>query len=149
MATRAQLGNFLVGQNIAGIFLLPDDNYACPSEHWVTKVFPSAFRKFKASIAQGVSLEWGVDIFDCDDFARLAASYAELLHRATKTRLEASLAFGEFWFFSETLGGGHAINIAVVAGQDQGPKLIFFEPQDCSILNLSQSEVESCYAVRF
>jgi hypothetical protein len=151
MVSSLKLLRFVWEQGAQGYPLFADDSYECPSEGWVAETFARDFARFKQSVAGNIAgLAYNPEAFDCDDFARLAASYAGLLHRASRgIQDKTALAFGEFWFDSNTTKGGHAINIAVVAGPDQRPKLLFFEPQTCEILNLSQSEVESCRAVRF
>jgi hypothetical protein len=137
----------------AKVFIL-DEQYVAPSEHWVRNVFPREFEAFKRNIQKGFILDWTEEDFDCENFALLAVSYASILHKATRNRREprAGLLFGEFYYEQGHFPfENHAINVAIVAAEDNHnlPRLLFFEPQDSSILQLTQEEIESCLGARF
>jgi hypothetical protein len=137
--------------------LLLDSDYVCPSEKWVREVFAPDFKAFKQSLAwsiqHAVDLEWVEEEFDCDNFSLLATSYASILHHATRSRKKEArtgFLFGEFYYTMGTFPfGGHAINAAIVTNERNRPRLLFFEPQDCTIVQLTQSEIESCYRRTF
>lgn len=101
------------------------------------------------NFSRGLS-DYGDERNDCEDFARRCATYACDLH-AGNTGQKTGLAFGEFYFTRDD-GGGHAINVAVVADEraaglhsDSGaPKLLFFEPQTGKVISLTETERSSC-----
>lgn len=122
-------------------YSIADRSYACPTLNWLKMVFAEALETFQSEFSQE---RWDQDINDCDDFARAAAFYAQWLHHNTKAPKAAALAFGELWFQQKT-GGWHAINCAVV----EDNKLVFFEPQNQTVIQLTDDERLSCALVRF
>lgn len=128
--------------------LFADEQYLCPSRDWILNSFAPAFAQFKRSIGLTLpdGLVWRAEKFDCDNFTRLAASYADFMHCA-QSGPDAGLAFGEFWYTASF--GAHAINLAIVAGEGNKPELLFFEPQECRRVLLTEKEIQSCRAVRF
>jgi hypothetical protein len=137
MMTREELGEWLERMNI--IVQLPDGGYSLPARDWIDGEFSSALGNLLGQLGFTYSSEKR----DCDDFARMAASYAALLH--SKMVPVSGLAFGEFWYTRSDLngGGGHAINCYVVReGGELG--LHFFEPQTQQTINLTKDEIESC-----
>lgn len=124
-----------------------DRKYVSPSEPWIGGTFSDALNTLKFQL--GLQ-EWTAEEFDCDDFARVSAAYASILHHKTAGREKGTgLAFGEFHYMKDAPYGGHAINIALVAASDGKPKLVFYEPQTCKIVHLSQKEIDSCITLRF
>ena len=81
----------------------------------------------------------------------LNEGYAQILNNETvrsKGLPEASMAFGEFWFNSDSIGS-HAINAFLYKDTATGPVLVgFFEPQNGQILTLTKNEIHSCSLLR-
>lgn len=140
MRTSAEIDNFL-SSRWGIISTLPDDAYSLPSRHWVEWDFSRAL----FSVLSQLGFSYTEEKSDCDDFARLSAAYAALLH--SKEGNKTGLAFGEFWYTRRD-GGGHAINCYIVS--DGGElALRFFEPQTQSELALTDEEILSCVFCRF
>jgi hypothetical protein len=129
-------------------FVVPEDkwsmadrNYAMPTRGWLEKVFGAALWSFQAFFKV---LNWTDEANDCDDFARLAAAFAQILHFLTPGRPPATaLAIGELWYVTDE-GGGHAINIAVC-----GEEVVTYEPQTRKEVTLSEQEKQRVSMVRF
>lgn len=121
-------------------FATSDSRYALPPEDWVTGEFLDRLRSFQFSLKQ---THYAAESNDCDDFAKMAAAFARLVHGNEKHERGTSIAVGEFYYKIDG-GGNHAINFAVVQAKDGRVKLIFLEPQTWAIVRLSESEVESC-----
>lgn len=135
--------NFLVARGVSeGNIHMADAAYVCPSSNWICTTFKKAWLQMLTNL--GLS-KWTAEEYDCDDFAQFCDSYASILHRKTTGRpLKTGLAFGDFWYASNQLGGLHAINFAVVADGANKPKLLFFEPQNGEELQLTTEEINSC-----
>lgn len=127
----------------------PDKTYSLPTQDWLTGAFGEAFDKFLFEFEESA---WRPEINDCDDFSRSAAFFAQLLHkRKSKNdplRKETALAFGEF-FYTKDSGEGHAINVAIIRNIKGEHEAVFFEPQNQTIVELTQTEKESCEFFRF
>jgi hypothetical protein len=142
----AELQAFYSRLGVSSSFQMADENYSCPSLNWVEEIFAPSLSSLLSQLSADI---WTPEDFDCDDFARMAAAYAGLLHHLTVGReKDTALAFGEFWYVRD-IGGGHAINTTVVSGKNNEATAIFFEPQNSSIVNLSRTEIESCLGLRF
>src|SRR5574341_626886 len=122
---------------------LADLLYALPARDFIEKEFAAALQKFYWQLRVN---QWLPEKGDCDDFARGAAFFASLLHRRTHGAPDAGIAFGEFWYFSETLNGSHAINVAIT--KTDRLHLVFFEPQQFRVIPLTETEVQSCSGIR-
>lgn len=123
--------------------LLADESYVCPQLSWVQNEFSGVYREWLARFR----LSYMVDLWDCDDYTRLASTLASLCHAETPMAKECGLAFGEFWY-RRRLTEPHAINAFCVA-LDTQIQLRFWEPQTQLIINLSQEEIETCTLLRF
>ena len=96
--------------------------------------------------------EWVAESFDCDKFAGLAVSVAQVLHaRAVRKSgmKPGGLAFGQ-WHYTRDAGGGHAINWfahGCPADEDhpEGIAIGFYEPQRRVAVTLSPAEINSCF----
>ena len=99
-----------------------------------------------------LGLEYRPQDYDCDDFARFAATLAGLCHRRTPHQIGA-LAFGECWFLKDGFGLGHAINVAIVAGPETilGVKteLFFYDPQTFGPVDLDPVQLATVEFIRF
>lgn len=120
-----------------------DDSYVLPSHDWINHEFRGAWLEFKTSLG-----EWQDNENDCDDFARGAAFFAQLLHHNTPLhRARTALAFGEFWYRPRT-GGGHAVNFYLYRDLKGAIQIGFFEPQNGNEVALTATEIGSCTAWR-
>lgn len=118
-----------------------DRAYACPTEAFLEGAFASALRSLQWFFKV---LTWSAEANDCDDFARLAAAFAQILHFLTPNRPPATaLALGELWYRRD-VGGAHAINIART---DKGVQT--YEPQTRSLVKLSETEKLNTFKIRF
>lgn len=117
------------------VFLL-DSAYRLPDRKWLFSEFAGAFEAFKQSLGAN---QYTPESNDCDDFTGLAVWYARFLHARGKTA--DSIAFGSFVYLQES-GAGHSICCAVV--NDNGPTLVFFEPQNSTEAFLTEAEIVSC-----
>ena len=127
----------------------PDKDYSLTTKAWLVLPFARALRSFCESFNIG---SWEAEINDCDDFSRTAAMFAQACHNHTSkedpTRQETALAFGEF-FYTKDDGEGHAINVAIIRNDKGEHEAIFFEPQNQTVVELTQTEKESCAFFRF
>ena len=124
------------------IAMLGDSKYAVPSLSWVKGAFTKDWRDFIGMLKVA---DYAPSANDCDDFARLAATLAQVCHHRTKGHPEdTGLAFGECWYQSKE--GLHAAN-AFMYGQPL--KLGFYEPQAFKVVTLTDKEKQSISYVRF
>jgi hypothetical protein len=135
-------GVFL-NQYLSDLFLasgyLADSTYYLPSYKWVTNDFTLSWLKFKETF-----VKWTEQKNDCDDFARGAAFFAQLLHHNTARQLRGALAFGEMWYKpSRNRSSRHAINFALYRlGGIVYPA--YYEPQNGTEIKLTLEEARSC-----
>lgn len=125
--------------------LTPDREYMHPTKGWILGDFANALRVLLSELEQTT---YRIQSNDCDDFARLAAWFAQMLHNRTAPTSEAALAFGEFYYVQDISRKGHAINCAIVM-DDGKPSLIFFEPQSQEQVYLSEREIGTCEYFHF
>lgn len=125
-------------------FSIVDRLYAMPTRTFLLGAFSGALLSFQTFFKV---LKWTEEANDCDDFARLAAGFAQVLHYLTPGRPTATaLAVGELWYVQDS-GGGHAINIAVCG---HGPDdVVCYEPQTRKEVRLTDNERLNIMAVRF
>lgn len=120
---------------------IADRKYAMPTRNFILGAFSAALWTFQAFFK---ILNWTEEANDCDDFARISAGFAQILHFLTPGRPPATaLALGEFWYLQDA-GGGHAINIGVC-----GTEIVAYEPQTRQEVQLSETEKSSGLLVRF
>jgi len=120
---------------------IADRKYAMATRGFVMGVFSGALWTFQAFFKV---LNWTEEANDCDDFARLAATFAQILHFLTPDRPPATaLAVGEFWYCTDE-GSGHAINLAIC-----GDEVVAYEPQKRYDVQLSDAEKDSGMLIRF
>jgi len=122
---------------------IADSRYELPSEEWVTDKYPDILFNFLRDLKQG---SWVSESNDCDDFSKISASFAHVLHHNTpRKQPNTGLAFGEFYY---NINGdptkGHAINFALAKTKDNKVKLVFFEPQEFKVITLTKEEIASC-----
>lgn len=143
MMTSAEVQIFMSKANIAPLnecSAVADTAYALPAEEWLDGTFSTDLEKYQYEFKTS---GWVNEENDCDDFARNAANFAQVLHHNTSNKLKnTGLLFGEFWYITST-GEGHAINFVVVMLKD-APTLQFYEPQTHRRIVLTTSEMTSC-----
>lgn len=112
-------------------YQVSDNFLSVPPRNWINDIFIPKYKNFKSEI----SAFGNIREQECDDYTRGAAFLGQLIQK--------NLAIGEFWFFNKS-GQLHALNFIFV--NDNGLKLIFFEPQEDKIVNLTDEEKRSCIA---
>jgi len=123
---------------------IADRQYAMPTRNFLEGAFSSALWSFQAFFK---TLDWTAEANDCDDFARIAAGFAQILHFLTPGRPPATaLAVGELWYVKDT-GEGHAINIAL-CGTDAND-VVCYEPQTRKVVLLTPTEKDRTRIIRF
>ena len=127
-------------------FFTRDASYSLPSISYINGEFSNSLRSFLFNLS---SAEWKTESNDCDDFAMAACFLMNFLHHNTVNKVKnTGIAFGEFYYYKQGVGY-HAINVAVVRDENQKIKVVFFEPQTYSIVELNKEEIESCVFWRF
>jgi hypothetical protein len=124
-------------------FAIADSAYELPSEEWFKNKFPAILGDFFKDLKQ---TRWVAESNDCDDFSKMAAAFAHLIHNNTPAHLKGtSLAVGEFYYkINGDNSQGHAINFAIVKTKEGKAKVVFMDPQTLSVVQLSEREVQSC-----
>ena len=120
-----------------------DFYYLRPTLRWIIGPFAYALSEFQKVLE---TAKYHPESNDCDNYARLAAAFAQTLHNRTERygQMDSALAFGEF-FYTHRDGGRHVCNVAIV--DDDKP--IYFEPNGCRVVELTADEKRSCTSVRF
>lgn len=143
-ATELMLTLAVAGYDAGPGWNVPDRRYAMPTRNFIEGAFSSALWSFQGFFAV---LRWHEEANDCDDFARIAAGFAQILHFLTPDRPPATaLAVGELWYVKDD-GSGHAINIAVC-----GPAVsdvVTYEPQTRQLVSLTEAERGRITMMRF
>ncbi len=117
-----------------------DASYARPTLAWLQGPFWDSFQADRfAKVGRYTRKN------DCDNWARAYAQHAQDCHASSAGNDDEALAVGEFFYTRADGRGGHAIVIAIVDGN----KLVTIEPQDGSVLTLTQNEILSCDFARF
>jgi hypothetical protein len=127
---------------------LADSNYYLVRQAFLEGDFSGSFGDVQKLFQVG---EWTADSFDCDKFAGLAGSVAQLLHARAVRKFSmepGGLAFGQ-WHYTRDAGGGHAINwfahgCPVDEVHPDGIAIGFYEPQTRIVVALSPAEINSC-----
>ncbi len=123
-------------------------NYAKPTLKWLQgPCYDAFYKRYWDANLQKWRVRW-----ECRDFARAFASFAQECNALTPDEAcppgEDILAVGEIWFIPDKQDGeqltGHAINVCVT---DQG--IICIDPQNNRVWDMSESEFDSAYYIRF
>lgn len=143
-ATEIQLTLAVAGYDAGAGWNAADRRYALPTRGFIEGAFSSALWSFQKFFS---ILNWREEAQDCDDFARIAAGFAQILHCLTPGRPPATaLAVGELWYVRDS-GDGHAINVALCGG---GPDdVVCYEPQTRKVVELSVTEKARVSLIRF
>ena len=113
-----------------------DETYARPTQDFLTGNFYTFYREW---LWEHLLYKWD-EKFDCDNFASTYYTFSQICNRKG-ARSEQGIAVGMMFYNNETTKGGHAINFAIV----EDKKLITIEPQTGQIVELKQSEKDSCW----
>jgi len=120
----------------------PDASYCMFSLDYILGEGYSRFKKwlFKRGI-----LGWR-HTFDCDNYAEAFRVFLHTIHskamvKEKNTQSKQSVAFGVIWYTRDK-GGGHAINI-LISEKDGLNKVLFLEPQNGQLVELSDKEKQS------
>jgi hypothetical protein len=82
----ATLTDFLVKSGIGlGVITMLDTEYSLPAEQWITGKFAKAF----TTVLTKLEFNYRPESRDCDDFARLAGAYVQLLHSRNTSNVGA------------------------------------------------------------
>lgn len=116
--------------------------YALPDENWIATEFAVAL--------QAEQRRLGLDRYvegknDCTKFSWHAVDFAAQCHLHTQDDAEEStaIAFGVFDYIKPS-GEGHSINIAICRNEDMTLKVVYFEPQLCSLVIPSRQQGSLC-----
>lgn len=123
--------------------LFSDDTYVLPTREFVNDKIIGRYAKFRRENQLIYN-----EKFDCDDFARMFALMANVVNDTENAPAGIQgIAVGEVWYVRNELVGKtpHAINIIITSEQD----VVFFEPQTCSVVNLTEMEFRSIKMIRF
>lgn len=122
-----------------------DSQFFIVNEDWVKGEFAPSFNQFLLEFRKKYAKS---GISDCDNFAFLAANFANFLHTSQlASSNDVGIAFGVIGY-PRDMGGGHAVNLIIV-GSKEKPDLLFFEPQTGKFVNLSKKEKEQSILVSF
>lgn len=123
---------------------LADRRYAMPTRGFISGAFSAALWSFQSFFN---ILNWVEEAMDCDDFARIAAGFAQILHFLTPNRPpQSALAVGELWYQRDS-GEGHAINLCVCGLNPED--VVAYEPQTRQIVTLNEGEKLLASMIRF
>lgn len=145
MITSPELRSFLRTKNVLpNQELIADAKYVLPAKSWIEVEFSRALERFYDALKVAY---WLDESNDCDDFARGAAYFAQLLHARTRRYPGTALAFGEFWYLQKS-GGGHAINFFLYKDPDGALQVGYYEPQTRQVVELDPDETRYCLGFR-
>lgn len=119
--------------------ILRDERYAPPRADWLLREFDFWFRSCLPKLGMAAYLP---ECADCDDYAELYATLAQVCHRSMPGRggEPAGFPVGPLYFHPRGGQGGHAVVVAMTS--DEG--LLVIEPQQPGKrLHLSTAEKQS------
>lgn len=143
--TRPEIFAFFPPAGVLGQPKFGGNNYAVPTLEWLRGPF---WEFFKARYWSTNSDKWKFR-WECRDFARAYACAAQECWGNMNLELAPdsdALAVGEIWFVPEALDAskGHAICPAIT---DVG--LVFIDPQNNSLWQITEAQLASRYFLRF
>jgi hypothetical protein len=115
-----------------------DGFYALPMRSWVADQFSVALKLNIFSLG----LRFSSEDWDCDDYAKYAWGLASICHGRTLDHPKSAIAFGVYIYYVIPTDprSCHAINFFF----DENLKLTFYEPQNQTIITLTNEQVNSC-----
>jgi hypothetical protein len=130
-----------------------DESYMCPSLNFVRGAFSNGFRSYMAAMGMN---DYILNENDCDKYSNAAVHYMNFLHHQTSDKKRGTgIAIGIFDYirgkdvtFNEfgsplTVNAGHSINVIILRHNNE-IKVVFYEPQTYSIVELTPAEIWSC-----
>lgn len=117
-----------------------DFDYSILDSVWLVNSYYNYF----IQVLDGLKIPNWRKQFDCDKFTRLYVSIIQACHNQGDANT-SGVTVGEFWYYDQTMKGGHAIVVAIV----DNLKIVFIEPQNGQIKCLTKEEISSCYFCRF
>jgi hypothetical protein len=118
-----------------------DQIYVTPSKKWIEKEFSSDLNSFffNNNLLEGEQETW-----DCEDYTRATHFLITKLYKNSSTKQSlTAIAFGEFYYITDE-GTNHAINMFIVQNEFNQLELVFYEPQERRIVELTEMEKKSC-----
>lgn len=126
-----------------------DANWLPPAKAWLRDTFCPKLRRY---LERKALLEYVSESNDCDDFSDEGVRLAKRMHnrmvRLGKAPKGTALAVGKFWYRSARQGA-HAIFVALVRIAETAFELVFIEPQTQRLVELTRSEIHSCFRATF
>lgn len=124
-----------------------DTSYEYPTERYFFEEFPKEAKQFFAGLDDRpwyqklLQMWFRPDQWDCDDFARGAAWFAQVQNRR-KGKGRAAIAIAEFWYYRKGVPGDeHAVIMGMFS-----PNLVgFIEPQTWQPMNVFPNEICTFY----
>ncbi len=147
-----QIEQVMMDINVGSMnYEVSDGVYSLPDRNFIGTDFSVALKSFFSQMGDS---DYTSGENNCNVFSLGSSYFMKHLHHNTKTNKldNTGIAFGEFYYIKEGAdGGGHAINVSIVNDKNITNKFIvlFYEPQTCSIVQLTQTEIESCVFYRF
>jgi hypothetical protein len=120
-----------------------------PAKAWLRDKFCPQLRRY---LKRKGLLDYVPEANDCDDFADEGVRLAKRMHarmvRLGKAPRGTAFAVGRFWYRSARQGA-HAIIVALVRIAETTFELVFIEPQTQRLVELTRSEINSCFRASF
>jgi len=134
-----QIRNFIVSSNkvhtLYGEYAV-DNEYAVPTVDWIKSNYTEHLKQFLFDYQLSRPSEGDND---CDKFAQYGITVGHIMHHHTANKPKgSSLAVGEF-IYMEGLEV-HDINFFVAIDKDDQLKLVFYEPQLQSIIEIDPTD---------
>jgi hypothetical protein len=142
--TESQVEQVMRQSSVVGLFghLVSDTQYIVPSEDWVRNKFPDLLLNFQKELKITSYIE---ESNDCDDFAKMAASFARMANSNTPSSKKYGITVGEFIYRPDGLDQRyHAINIIVAYTKENKLQVLFFDATTMQFKTLSKDEINSC-----
>ena len=138
-----EVGGYPVGDFItAANYVTPDTYYIMVDEEWFKKEILNTMA-FKGFLFKNGIESYNELRNDCDDFSRAFTFYCRIKFR-TMGFMKATPAVGDLHYSTPEnntgpeLGGGHAINIAILLDKNGNKVIRFVEPQGPNFVELPE-----------
>jgi hypothetical protein len=137
-ATATEIENFIQSKMpsdaIRARLVFRDTNYLIPTEEWVRKDFSEELSSFLfdfniRSYKEGRN--------ECDKFSLYGRAVANILNAHNSNKPDTGIAVGEFVYMDGI--DPHDINVFIVSDESEKLKLIYYEPQVCQIIEMTNS----------
>jgi len=132
---------FFDNQKIPKNFTISDKDYYCPNKEIINNEIYPKYRSWLRSIRL---LRWSHK-WDCDNFADAFKVFAAGYYQQNIESDAEGIAIGVAHYQTSNRGG-HAINILYIENNNK-VEIIFMEPQNGEILNLSKEEFNNIFSI--